>query len=156
MFEIIKKESLAPNVELLRVAAPLIADKAQPGHFVVVRNNQQGERIPLTIADYDREAGTIDLVIQAIGYSTKELCQLEVGDEILDILGPLGEPIEIEELGTVLCVAGGIGVAPIYPKAKELKAAGNQIITLVGAQSEEMIIMKDRLEAVSDEIYFST
>jgi len=156
MSKILNKENLAPEIDLFTIDAPLIAAKAQPGHFVIARASERGERIPLTIVDYDRDAGNIDLVVQAVGSSTMEFCSLEVGDELLDLLGPLGEPIEIKEIGTVVCVAGGLGVAPVYPKAKYLKKAGNKIISIVGAQTKEMIIMKDKMEDISDEIYFST
>ncbi|SJZ75255.1 sulfide/dihydroorotate dehydrogenase-like FAD/NAD-binding protein [Selenihalanaerobacter shriftii] len=156
MAKILDKRDLAPEIDLFTIDAPLVAQKAQPGHFVIVRASETGERIPLTIVDYNRDEGTIDLVIQAVGCSTIELCNLEQGDEFLDLLGPLGEPIEIKEIGTVVCVAGGLGVAPVYPKAKYLKEAGNKIISIVGAQTEEMLIMKDEMEEVSDEIYFAT
>ncbi|ADL11613.1 sulfide/dihydroorotate dehydrogenase-like FAD/NAD-binding protein [Acetohalobium arabaticum] len=156
MFEIIEKKALASEIVSLIVEAPLIAAKAEPGHFVVVRVSETGERIPLTIADYNRDRETIELIIQAVGYSTIQLSKLEEGDQLLDVLGPLGEPVEIEKLGRVVCVAGGIGVAPIYPKAKELKEAGNEIISIIGAQTEEKLIMQDRMESISEELYLAT
>ncbi|MCK8824993.1 sulfide/dihydroorotate dehydrogenase-like FAD/NAD-binding protein [Fuchsiella alkaliacetigena] len=156
MAKILAKRKLAPEIYFFEVAAPLVAAKAQPGHFVIVRADQTGERIPLTIVDYDREGGTIDLVVQRVGASTQELASLAVGDSFLDLLGPLGEPVEIEKIGTVVCVAGGLGVAPVYPKAKYLKEAGNEVINIVGARTAEMVIMKEEMSEVADEIYFST
>jgi ferredoxin--NADP+ reductase len=155
-WKILKKKDLAFEIVSFIVNSPLIASKAQPGKFVIVRASETGERIPLTIVDYDREKGTIELVIQAVGASTIEIYNLEEGDTFIDILGPLGEAIEIKEMGTVVCVAGGLGVAPIYPKAKYLKEAGNEIITMVGAKTKDMVIMEEDLEEVSDQTYFST
>ncbi len=154
--KIIRKEQLAPTIVRFVVNAPHIAAKAEPGHFVIVRHKEMGERIPLTIADYDRTAGTITLVCQGIGHSTSEINQLTTDDWFLDILGPLGEPYPIKTLGTVVCVAGGLGVAPLYPKAKALAAAGNKVITLMGAQTKDMLIMTDEMEAISQRVEYST
>jgi ferredoxin--NADP+ reductase len=154
--KILEKHELAPKITSFLIDAPRIARKAQPGQFVVVRLSDRGERIPLTIADYNREAGTICIVVHQIGKTTMELGRLEPGDSITDLLGPLGMPIETKYFGRVVCVAGGLGAAPIYPKAKALKAAGNEIVTILGAQTKEMLILSDELEAVSDEMYYAT
>ncbi|HBG15369.1 MAG TPA: sulfide/dihydroorotate dehydrogenase-like FAD/NAD-binding protein [Firmicutes bacterium] len=154
--EIIDKKELAPGIVQFLVDAPLIAKKAEPGHFIILRHKENGERIPLTIADFDREQGTITLVCQGIGKSTKEINQMKKGDAFLDLLGPLGTPYPINKLGTVICVAGGLGVAPLYPKAKALHQAGNRVLSLIGAQRKEMLIMTEEMAAVSDEVRYST
>lgn len=154
--EIVRKRRLAEDIYEFDVKAPLIAQKAQPGHFVIVRHCEQGERIPLTIADSNQGDETIKLVCHGVGKSTKEINQLSVGDSFLDLLGPLGQPYKPEKLGTVLCVAGGLGVAPLYPKVKALKAMGNQTISIVGARSKDLLILSEEMTAVSDQIYYST
>ncbi len=154
--KIIQKDQLAPTIVRFVVNAAHIAAKAEPGHFVIVRHKEMGERIPLTIADFDRDAGTITLVCQGIGHSTGEINELTTGDSFLDILGPLGEPYPVKKLGTVVCVAGGLGVAPLYPKAKALAAAGNKVITLMGAQTKDMLIMTAEMEAISERVEYST
>lgn len=154
--KIIDKKQLAPEIVRFIVEAPQIAKKAQPGHFIILRYKENGERIPLTIADYNREKGTITLVCQGIGKSTYEINRMEVGDSFLDLLGPLGKAYPIKKLGTVVCVAGGLGVAPLYPKAKALYEAGNRIISLIGAQRKELLIMTEEMAAISAEIHFST
>ena len=156
MTEILAKENLAPNITSFVLHAPLIARKAQPGQFVVLRLTERGERIPLTIADFDREAGTIRIIIQKIGKTTTELCNLLVGESIMDILGPLGVPLNLNHSGTVVCVAGGLGAAPIYPKAKALHEAGSHVVTILGAQTAEGLILKEELEKVSDEMFYAT
>ncbi|MCR4401846.1 MAG: sulfide/dihydroorotate dehydrogenase-like FAD/NAD-binding protein [Firmicutes bacterium] len=156
MHRIIKKEELAPRIKLFVVEAPEIASHARPGHFFVLRLHDRGERIPLTIADSDPGAGTITMVFQEVGKSTYELGTLEEGESILDLVGPLGTPREIRRLDTVVCVAGGVGVAPIYPEAKAFHELGTRVISLVGAQTKDMLIFKDRMEAVSDEVHYAT
>lgn len=156
MAKILDKQELAPNIQKFVLDAPQIAAKAQPGHFVIVRHSEQGERIPLTVADFNREAGTITLVCQGVGKSTKEINRLQPGDDFLDVLGPLGTAYPIKKLGTVVCVAGGLGVAPLYPKAKALAAAGNRIISILGAQRKELLIMTEEMEAVSARVLYAT
>lgn len=156
MFTILKKRNLAPNVNAFYILAPQIAKKAQAGHFVVIRLHEQGERIPLTIADWDREAGTIMIVCQTFGKTSFLLNQMEAGEEILDLLGPLGTPIEIKNYGTVVLVGGGVGVPAILPKAKELKAAGNKVISIIGAQRKELLLLEEEMAQSSHEIYFTT
>jgi ferredoxin--NADP+ reductase len=153
---IVAKDTLAPRIVRLVVKAPRIAAKAQPGHFVVVRADERTERIPLTIADYNREAGTITLIIQEVGKSTAIINGMTVGQKFADILGPLGTPYPIEKLGTVIGVAGGLGAAPLYPKVKALYEAGNRVITILGAQRRELLIFEQELGAVSHELLITT
>jgi ferredoxin--NADP+ reductase len=153
---IVTKDNLAPRIVRLVVKAPAIAAKAQPGHFVIVRRTEQSERIPLTIADFDREQGTITLIIQEVGKSSALINQMEVGQAFADILGPLGAPYPIAKIGTVVGVAGGLGAAPLYPKVKALQAAGNKVIIILGAQRKELLILEDDLKAVSQELLIST
>lgn len=154
--EIIAKDMLAPKIARLVVKAPAIAAKAQPGHFVVVHLNEKAERIPLTIADFDRQQGTITLIIQEVGKSTAMINAAKVGDSFQDILGPLGTPYPIKKMGTVVCVAGGLGAAPLYPKVKALYEAGNRVIVVLGAQREELLILRKELKAFSHELLIAT
>lgn len=156
MAKILTKKQLAPKITLFTVTAPRIAHNGKPGQFVILRLSEQGERIPLTIADFDRANDAITIVVQAIGKTTMELCELEPGDEILDLLGPCGAAIDIKHYGRVACVCGGLGAAPVYPKAKALHEAGNEIITFIGAQSADMFILKDELAAISSQVFYAT
>ena len=157
MFKILKREELSPGVFHYDVEAPRVAKKAKAGQFIVLRVNDEGERIPLTIADFDREKGTITLIFQVVGASTQALSQLEVGEAILDFVGPLGQPSEIHEnMGTVVCIGGGIGVAPVYPIAKAMHEMGNKVISIMGARSKDILIFEDRMRAVSDEVLIAT
>jgi ferredoxin--NADP+ reductase len=153
---IVAKDNLAPRIVRLVVKAPAIAAKAQPGHFVVVRRDEHSERIPLTIADFDREQGTITLIIQEVGKSTALINRMESGQAFADILGPLGTAYSIEKVGTVVGVAGGLGAAPLYPKVKALAKAGNKVIIILGAQRQELLILEDDLKAVCEELLIST
>jgi ferredoxin--NADP+ reductase len=154
--EILTKDILAPRIVRFVVKAPAIAAKAQPGHFVVVRLNEQAERIPLTIADFNRDQGTITLIVQEVGKSTAMINRLEVGDSFLDVLGPLGTPYPITKIGTVVGVAGGLGAAPLYPKVKALHEAGNKVIIVLGAQKKELLILTQELQAISDQLLIAT
>lgn len=156
MYPIVKKRLLAQNIKLLEVHAPEVARKAQAGQFVILRIDEPGERIPLTIADYDRQRGTITTIFQEVGYTTQQLGRLEEGDFLADFVGPLGRPTEIENYGRVVCVGGGVGVAPIYPIARALKAAGNEVISIIGARSRELLILEEEMRAVSDELLVAT
>ena len=156
MFQILEKQDLAPVVRLYVVEAPEIAQKGRPGQFVIVRLDEKGERIPLTIADFDRGAGTLTLVVQEAGASTKQMGTLQAGDSIRDLVGPLGRPSEIEKYGTVLCVGGGVGIAPIYPITRALKEAGNTVISIIGARTRELLFWEDKMRAVSDELIACT
>ena len=151
MYEIVEARPLARGIKLFVIKAPRIAKKQKPGQFVIVRLDDCGERIPLTIADADAEAGTVTIVVQAIGKTTMLLSLLETGDKILDIVGPLGKPSEIENYGTAVVVSGSVGTAMAYPTARELKRAGNKVISIVGARSKELMVLEDEVRAVSDE-----
>jgi len=152
LFQIIKKEVLAPSIKLFNVSAPEIAAKAQPGQFIILRIDEKGERIPLTIADFDREQGLLTLIFQEVGRSTKELGELNEGDSILDLVGPLGMPSDIEKFGRVICVGGGVGVAPVYPITRAMKQAGNEVISIIGARNGESLILEQEMRKVSDEL----
>ena len=157
MFKILKKEELSPNVYAMEIDAPRVAKKAEPGQFIVLRVNEEGERIPLTIANFDREMGRILIVFQVIGASTMELAALNEGDDILDFVGPLGRPSEIGKLdGTMVVVGGGIGVAPTFPIARAMKEAGNKVIAIMGAKTKDILVMEDEMKEVTDEIVVTT
>lgn len=157
MHEIVAKDSLADEVYRLRVRAPLIAEERRPGQFVIVQlDNEFGERIPLTIADADPWEGTITLIFQAVGKTTHRLGDLAVGQCIQSILGPLGTPTHIEKFGTVVCVGGGIGTAPLHPIAQGLKAAGNRLIIILGARTQKLIILEREMRAMADEFLLCT
>jgi len=138
------------------VEAPQVARKARAGQFVIVINDEHGERIPLTIADFDREAGTITLIFQEVGKSTMQMGAKEVGDTFLTVAGPLGHPTEIEQYGTVACVGGGVGIAPLYPIARALHQAGNHVISIIGARTQSLLFWEDKMAAVSDEMIVCT
>ena len=154
--EVVRKERLGPDVFRLEVAYAKLARKARPGQFVIVRVREDGERIPLTIADADPDAGTITLVFQVVGKSTTLLAGLQRGEKILDVVGPLGVPTEIERFGRVLCIGGGIGAAPLYPVAKALSAAGNTVTSILGARSKDLLILEKEFRAVSDAVHVAT
>lgn len=157
MYKIVKKEVLAPTIKLVKVSAPKVTAKAQAGQFVIVRKDEKGERIPLTIADYDRDEGLITLIFQEVGRSTVEMGMLEEGDSFLDLVGPLGEATEIEKYsGKLLCVGGGVGIAPLYPVVKALKEAGNEIISIIGARTKDLLFYEDEMRAVSDKLLVAT
>ena len=155
--KVLRKELLSEGVYRFDVDAPRLAKKTQPGQFIVLRVNEEGERIPLTVADFDREKGVITIIFQVVGASTELLASLEEGDEILDFVGPLGKKSEIEPgLGTVVCIGGGIGVAPVYPIARGLKEAGNKVISIIGARSKDILILEKEMRAASDETIVTT
>jgi len=156
LYKIIDKKELAKDIAQFDIEAPLIAKKAMAGQFVVIIVHEDGERIPLTIAGYDRKKGTIMLVAMRVGKSTALLAELNKGDAIVDVVGPLGNASEIEEFGRVICVGGGVGIAPVLPIAKELKEAGNYVISVIGAKTKDMLILKDEMDAVSDELHICT
>ena len=156
MTQILEKRELASNVFEMVVQNPQIAAKAMPGQFVIVMVDEPGERIPLTIADYDATAGTVTLVIMAVGTSTQKLCRLDEGESLHALIGPLGHASEIEDFGTVVMVAGGVGTAPTYPIALALKEAGNHVITIQGARSADMLFWRERMAGVSDEHIITT
>jgi ferredoxin--NADP+ reductase len=156
MNEVLKKLELAPKIKLLKISAPEIARKAKPGQFVILRIDEKGERIPLTLVERNPQKGTITLIFQEVGLSTMKLGALEIGDEILNVVGPLGNPSEIKHHGLVAVVCGGTGTAVSYPIAKALKEAGNQVISIIGARTKELLILEDEMKNVSDELYIST
>ena len=156
MNKIVAKEQFSEKVYKLVVEAPLIAKARRAGHFVIVRVGEKGERMPLTIADADVQAGTITLVVQKVGYSSTKLCDLNVGDELTDIVGPLGKATHIENFGTVICAGGGVGVAPMLPIIKALKAAGNRVVSVLAGRSKDLIILEDEVRKHSDEVIIMT
>lgn len=156
MYKILKKEVLGNSVYLLEVEAPMIAHKAEAGQFIILRLHQCSERIPLTIADYDRQKGTLTIIFQAVGATTGELAEYQEGQSIQDIVGPLGVATEIENYGTIVCVGGGVGIAPIYPIARALREAGNRVISIIGARNKELLFWKDKMASVSDELLIAT
>jgi len=156
MHKILYKEHLGPDITLYRFQAPDVAAYREPGQFVLIRISEEGERIPITIADVDADEGTVTLIIQSVGKTTLKLAQMDVGDSIPDIAGPLGKPTHIENAGHVLCVGGGIGTAPLYPVAKAMKDAGNKVTSILGARSENLLILENRMAAVSDRMVITT
>lgn len=156
MFKILKKEELSDVVTLFEFEAKDIAKKAKAGNFFVLKIHEQGERVPLTIADFDREKGTLTTVFQKVGKTTYHLGTLNEGDFISDVIGPLGMPSDIENFGKVICVGGGVGIAPIYPITRALKEAGNTIISIIGARTKNLIFWEDKMRKVSDELIITT
>ncbi len=156
MYKILAREDLADIVHLFKIEAPEVAKKARPGQFVIVKIDEKGERIPLTFADWDPQAGTVTIVFQEAGATTCRLARLKAGDSIENFVGPLGVPTHIEQFGTVVCVAGGIGVAPISPIARGLKQAGNKVISIMGARSKNLLFWEDKLRQSSSELIVVT
>jgi len=156
MYKILEKQVLSDVTKLMVVEAPQVARKAKPGQFVIVRVDEPGERIPLTIADFDRDAGTITLIFQEVGKSTMQMGTLKPGDELITVAGPLGHPTEIEKYGTVVMVGGGVGIAPTFPIARALKEAGNTVISIIGARNKSLLFWEDRMRTVSDELIICT
>jgi ferredoxin--NADP+ reductase len=151
-----RKEPLGQDVTRYIVDAPLVAKHHKPGQFVIIRVTDHGERIPLTIADADPVMGTITLIVQAVGKTTREMAMLRPGNVLHDIVGPLGKPTHIQRFGTVLCVGGGIGTAPLYPIAKGMKEARNRVITVIGARTHDLLILESDMRMVSDEVIVTT
>jgi len=156
MFTIREKRALATAVWLMRVEAPKIARKRRAGQFVVLRVSETGERFPLTIADSDPDAGTITIIFQSVGKSTRMLADLNAGDAILDVVGPLGRPTHIEKYGHVVCMGGGVGIAPVYPILCAMKAAGNRVTSIISARSKELLILEAEMRAHSDALQVAT
>lgn len=155
-FEIVSKRVLAPTVTLLEVTAPRVARKAQAGQFIILRVDEQGERVPLTIADRDPEKGTITIVFQAVGFSTRQLAEKNIGDSIPDLLGPLGRATEVKRYGRVICAAGGVGIAFMYPEIKAFAEAGNEVTSILAARSQDLLFFGDEIKALSKEFYLAT
>ena len=156
MFKIVEKQQLSEIITKFVIEAPLIAKKRKAGNFVIIRVNENGERIPITIADSDPVKGTVTIIVQAVGKTTKLLCSLNAGDYILDFVGPLGEPTPIHNYGTVVCIGGGVGTAEVYPIAKALKDAGNNVIGIIGARTKDLIILENEMKAICNELYITT
>jgi NAD(P)H-flavin reductase len=156
MAEIVEKRVLAPEIFLMKVKEPVIALKRKAGQFVILRVSEKGERIPLTIVDSDANAGTITIVFQVVGKTTSFLSGMKVGDHITDVAGPLGRPTEIEEFGSVVIIGGGIGIAVAYPIAKAMKGAGNEVVSILGARSGNLLILEKEVRAVADEVIVTT
>lgn len=157
MYRILKKQELSPGILEYDIEAPRVAKKALPGQFIVLRVNEEGERVPLTIADFDREKGIVTILFQVVGASTELLASLQEGDSILDFVGPLGQPSELSDhMGTVVFVGGGIGVAPVYPIARAAHELGNKVISILGAKTKDILIFEDRMRAISDEVLITT
>jgi len=157
MYKIVRRKEMAGGRMILNeIEAPLIASKARPGQFVILRANETGERIPMTLADLNPEKGTITIIFSVVGKSTLLFRELQEGEYYQDVVGPLGRPTEIANPGTAICVGGGTGVAVLYPIAKMLKAAGNRVISIIGARCEELIILREEMEEISDELLICT
>ena len=163
MFEILKKELLAPNIYLMNIRAPRVARSAKPGQFIIVRLDEKGERVPLTIADYDTEEGWVSIVTQTVGYSTGKLCAMNVGDHLADFAGPLGHPSEFVDEDTetlrkkkILFIAGGVGTAPVYPQVRWLSQQGVKADVIIGAKNKDMLIWVDKMRAVAGNVYIAT
>ncbi|AZO95648.1 sulfide/dihydroorotate dehydrogenase-like FAD/NAD-binding protein [Halocella sp. SP3-1] len=156
MFKILVKEVLAKGIKRIKVKAPMIANKTKAGNFIILRIDEKGERIPLTVADYDRETGIISIIFQEVGYTTKQLGSLEVGGHIKDIVGPLGKHIELEGYKKVVCLGGGSGTALLYPKVKAFYNKGSEVIAITGARTKDLIILEDELAEISNKLYIAT
>ena len=156
MYRILAKETLTPVTKLFVIEAPEVARKVKAGQFVILRVTEEGERIPLTVADYDRQTGTITIVVQEIGKTTKLLGTVNVGDSLASFTGPLGHPTEIERYGTTVLVGGGLGIAPIYPICRSLREAGNHVIGIIGARTKELLFWEEQMRSVTDELIVCT
>jgi NAD(P)H-flavin reductase len=156
LFKIIRKTELAPDICRFEVEAARIAKKRKPGQFVIIRVTDTGERVPLTIADSNLDEGTITIIAQGVGKTTKMLNMLEVGDSLHDVVGPLGSPTHIENFGTVVIIGGGVGIAIAYPIAKGMKDAGNKVVSILGARSKNLMMLEDDVRAISDEVIITT
>ncbi|NLE43407.1 MAG: sulfide/dihydroorotate dehydrogenase-like FAD/NAD-binding protein [Chloroflexi bacterium] len=156
MYKILHKEVLSDVNKLMVIEASAVARKARAGQFIIIRIDEEGERIPLTIADYNRDAGTVTIIFQEVGKTTMQLGRMEEGDSLVTVVGPLGHPTEIENFGTVICVGGGVGIAPIYPVARALREAGNHVISIIGARTRDLLFWEDKMREVSDELIVCT
>ncbi len=155
-YEILRKEDLNPQIFLMEILAPAVAKKAEPGQFIILRIDEYGERVPFTIADFDREKGSVTIIVQAVGKTTKDLSKLGAGDMVLDFAGPLGMPTPLEHLKKVAVIGGGLGTAITYPQAKKLKALGAEVTVIAGFRSSAFIILQDEMQAVSDKLIITT
>ena len=155
-YKILSKKELCPNQYEITIDAPYVVRNAKAGQFIIFRAEENGERVPLTIADVDKETGALTIVFMSVGYTTKKLAELEVGDELVDLVGPLGKPTHIEKYGTVVCIAGGYGAAPCYLIAKAFKDAGNKVYMIMGARTKELIFWQDKMKDACTELFVTT
>ncbi len=155
-YQILRKENLCPQIFLMEIDAPLVAKKAEPGQFIILRIDEQGERVPFTVADFDREKGSVTIIVQAVGKTTRELALLQAGDTILDFAGPLGMPTKLDGLKKVAVIGGGLGNAIAYPQAKKLHAMGADVTMIAGFRSTDFIILEKEMQAVSDRLIITT
>ncbi len=155
-YKIIEKKEIAPSVHLLKILAPDVAKAAKAGQFIILRIDETSERIPLTIADFDAVEGTITIIFQEMGKTTKQLAKMTSSNELRDFVGPLGTPADVRELGTVILVGGGVGIAPVYPQVRAYREAGNKVISVIGARNESLLILEDEMKAASDELHVAT
>ena len=156
MLRITDKKEIARDITKITVEAPQIAERARAGQFVVVILDEKGERIPLTLADWDSDKGTISLIFQKVGFSTKKLGALNIDDSIAHLLGPLGHPTEIKDVGTVVCIGGGVGIAEVYPVSRAFKDAGNRVVGIIGARCRDLVILEKEMQDVCDELFITT
>jgi len=156
MYKILEKEKIGPNLNRFVIEAPLIPKNYQPGQFVVLKIDEEGERIPITIAEADKNKGTITVFIQEVGKTTYKLGELEAGDSISDVVGPLGHPAKVEKVGTVVTIGGGVGTAIVYPETKAFKEAGNYVISIIGFKSKDYVMLEEEMREASDELYILT
>lgn len=156
MYEIVEKRVLSDIVKLMKIKAPLVAKKAKAGQFIILRIDESGERIPLTIADYDRDKGLVTVIFMEVGKTTKQLGKMKVGEFLLNFVGPLGVPSEIKKYGTVVMIGGGVGIAPLYPVIRELKKIGNYVISILGARNEKLLMLENEIHEYSDELFITT
>ena len=155
-YKILSKKELCPNQYEITIEAPYVVRNAKAGQFIIFRAEENGERVPLTIADVNKETGALTIVFMAVGYTTKKLAELNVGDEVVDIVGPLGQPTHIKKYGTVVCLAGGYGGAPCYLIAKAFKEAGNKVYMIMGARTKELIFWQDKMKTACTELFITT
>ena len=155
-FKILARDDITSESVRMVVEAPHVARKCHPGQFIMFRLDERGERVPLTIADFDRDAGTITIIFQKVGKTTYHLATFQEGDEILDFVGPLGRHLDLGKIGTVACLGGGLGVAPIYPKVRALREGGNYVVSIIGARRKDLVILEEDMRAHSDELFVTT
>ena len=156
MFKILQKKRVNSEVTFMKLEAPHVVENAKPGQFIVIKIDEKGERIPLTILDKDKKRGTLSIMFQEVGKTTKQLATLETGSFVMDIIGPLGNPTHVEKVGRVICIGGGVGAAEIYPVAKAFKEAGNEIISIIGARNKELLLLCEEVDAISSHLYITT
>jgi ferredoxin--NADP+ reductase len=156
MYEIIRNEKLAKDTLLMEIRAPRVSKHIKPGNFLMLRIGERGEKIPMSVLDFERQRGTIIIAYKVVGKTTKDLSELKKGDKITNFVGPLGNPTEIKKFGTVVCIGGGVGIAPMYPIAREMKKAGNKVISIIGAKSKDFLVFEQAIKSVSDELHVTT